>query len=393
MSSTRTFEAAWYTHGYLRELVLIYPSYAIMMGAAGITPMQLSILFIIWSASALVFEVPSGTAADIYSRKWLLVMANLLKASAFVAWIAAPTFWGYALGFIVWGLGSSLTSGTSEALLYDTLKRRGDPESFSRIYGRGSAASSLGVATALFCGGFVAEQGFALPLYLSALAPCAAAAVAAFAFADARTLGDQTRDFAATLGRGIRLARRNRAVAHLIMLFAVFVAIYGSLEEFMGPYLNEKTAIPLGTIGLVYGCAYAARSLGTAFAHRLGTRSARTIAIGFGATAAPLAITQVDSALGAGLAFALYFAACAACEILTQDRLQAAIDDDTRATVTSVAGMGMQIMGIGAYLVIGTVASWLDWHAAVAAVAGLTLLAATVFRVFASNSATAGVQR
>ncbi len=99
MTSTRHIAARWYAFGYLREVVLMYPVYAIMMGANGIAPFELSVLFIVWSGSALIFEVPSGVLADRYSRKRLLVASGLIKGSVFVVWWFVPSFWGYLVRF------------------------------------------------------------------------------------------------------------------------------------------------------------------------------------------------------------------------------------------------------------------------------------------------------
>ncbi len=74
-----THRGALVRYGYLRETVLIFPVYAIMMGTNGISPFELSMLFIVWSGSALVFEVPSGVLADRYSRKTLLVISGAVK--------------------------------------------------------------------------------------------------------------------------------------------------------------------------------------------------------------------------------------------------------------------------------------------------------------------------
>src|SRR4030095_2969548 len=146
MTSTQRIATAWYAYGYLREVVLIYPVYAIMFGQHGISAIQLSTLFVVWAGSALVFEVPSGVLADRYSRKRLLVLSGLIKGSAFIVWWISPDFVGYLMGFVLWGAGSSRVSGTSESFLFDTLAQRSDGGSFARIYGRGMAASSLGIA-------------------------------------------------------------------------------------------------------------------------------------------------------------------------------------------------------------------------------------------------------
>ncbi len=379
VTSTRTFEAAWYAHGYLRELVLIYPTYAIMMGETGISPLELSTLFVIWAGTALVLEVPSGTLADLYSRKWLLVISNLLKASAFVVWLFEPHFAGFAIGFVLWGTGSSLASGTSEALLFDTLTARGDPDAFARIYGRGVAANGLGVATALFLGGYLAESGFLLPLALSAIAPALAAMVVLTTFTEVRVRTARTPSFASTVVSGLRAAASDRWVAFAIGAFAVFVGTYGTLEEYVGPFLVEKETVSLTVIGVIYGTAHLARSLGVAFAHRLGAMNLRSIVAMFGVMAIPLAATQHDDTWLIGAGFSLYFAGSAAAEILLQTALQARIDGATRATVTSVASMGNMLVGMALLLAMGTAAESFGWHFALIGAALFTALAALSF--------------
>jgi MFS family permease len=137
MTAINRIATTWYAYGYLREAVLIYPVYAIMLGEHGIDAMALSTLFIVWAGSALIFELPAGVMADRYSRKWLLVISGAIKGTTFIVWWASPDFTGYLLGFVLWGAGSSLVSGTAEAYVYDSLTAVGAQNSFARVYGRG----------------------------------------------------------------------------------------------------------------------------------------------------------------------------------------------------------------------------------------------------------------
>ncbi len=54
----RKLERAWLSLQLFDELILIYPTYAIMMQGQGISAVELSVLFVIWSASGILFEVP-----------------------------------------------------------------------------------------------------------------------------------------------------------------------------------------------------------------------------------------------------------------------------------------------------------------------------------------------
>jgi MFS family permease len=97
--------------------------YTLLFCGAGLGVWQISSLFVIWSVSSMVFEVPSGAWADATSRRRLLIVGPMLSAVAFTLWVAYPSFWVFALGFALWGLKSALTSGALEALVYEELQR------------------------------------------------------------------------------------------------------------------------------------------------------------------------------------------------------------------------------------------------------------------------------
>ena len=99
----------------LSELVPYYPLYALLFLDTGLSEAQISVLFALWSITAFVAEVPTGALADRWSRRGALVLAGGLQAAAFVIWTAAPGLVAFAVGFVVWGVGGALMSGTSEA--------------------------------------------------------------------------------------------------------------------------------------------------------------------------------------------------------------------------------------------------------------------------------------
>lgn len=170
--------------------MLIYPTYAILMAERGVGPTALALLFVLWSGSAILFEVPSGVIGDLYSRTRVVAAGSAIKGAAFGVWWLWPSLPGFALGFVGWSLGESLRSGTSEALLHDALADRGEAEDFEEVLGRGLAASGIGVVLALAMGGALAESGYGLPLGAEAfgwsaafLAVGAVSLVAALGFA------------------------------------------------------------------------------------------------------------------------------------------------------------------------------------------------------------------
>lgn len=95
----------------------MYAVYALLFADRGLSGAQVSSLFIIWSLTSFLFEVPSGAWADTVDRRLLLVISAGSYAVAFSAWMLVPTYLGFATGFVLWGLSSAIMSGTFEALL------------------------------------------------------------------------------------------------------------------------------------------------------------------------------------------------------------------------------------------------------------------------------------
>ncbi|MCB1683888.1 MAG: hypothetical protein KDI31_05370, partial [Pseudomonadales bacterium] len=94
----------WPAQAFLDDLILIYPVYAIMMQEAGISGVELSGLFIVWSLAALLFEIPSGVIGDRLNRKLYIGFGALVSGSGYLVWLFWPTLPGFALGFVLWSL-------------------------------------------------------------------------------------------------------------------------------------------------------------------------------------------------------------------------------------------------------------------------------------------------
>ena len=318
-----------------------YPLYTLFFAAHGLADDEISALFILWSVVGLLAEVPCGALADRLSRRGALVAGGLLEAVAFSLWIAAPGFPAFAAGFVLWGLGSALESGSLEALLYDGLSAMGAQAQYSRLQSRLDALElfsqlpGAAVATGLFTIG-----GYPLVGWVSVGYCLAASAVAACLPETRAASGADEVDvgYLATLRAGIAEAVTLPAVRLAALALALLMGLDG-LEEYF-PLLAAGWGVPTQAVPFAL----------------LGIPVAGAVGAALGGTATRLPSSRLALLLGAGLvllgaaallgqpagvaAVAAFYGIYRMVLVVADVRLQERISGPARATVTSVAALG-----------------------------------------------------
>lgn len=351
----------------LADTLPIYPLYALFFEDSGLSAGQISALFAIWSATAIVAEVPSGALADRFGRRNALVASGVLQAAGYLVWITLPGFAGFAAGFVLWGLGGALVSGAREALLYDGLVAVGAEGEYARVNGWVSAATlvaefpTAGAATVLFAVG-----GYELAGWVS-VGVCLVAAAAATRLPEAPPVddGDDELGYLATLRAGVGEAAARPAVRAVVLAVA-FVGGFDALEEYF-PLVTEDLGVPVELVPLAMLPISLASALGSAMAGRAGRLRPVPLGLLLGASMVLLGGAGLLSRPAGIVAVAASYGVYHAVLVVTEARLQERIESRARATVTSVAGLGIEIVTFGVY------AAWAFGELAAIAVFGLAI--------------------
>jgi len=142
-----------------------------------------------------------------------------------------------------------------------------------------------------------------------------------------------------------------RAVALLVLL-----ATYGAMEEYV-PLLAADTGVDETTVPLLILLV----SLGMALGGVLGGSAAHWNSAGLAGLIAGGALAMAASALAAHpvgfVGLALGFGAFQMASVTADARLQRAISGSARATVTSMAGLGQEVIQIGIFAGYGIAAT------------------------------------
>jgi MFS family permease len=338
----------------LSELVPYYPLYALLFLDTGLSGARISLLFCVWSVTAVLTEVPAGALADRWSRRGALVLGGALQAAAFLLWTAVPSVGAFAVGFVVWGVAGALWSGAAEALVYDGLAEAGAEDSFARVNGAMTAAELLvQVPTAVAASLLYAVGGYALVGWVS-VGCCLAAAALATRFPEAPR-GDDGEDLLATLRAGVAQAVRTPGL-RLVVLAVALVGGLDAVEEYF-PVMADAWGV--GTAAVPY--AVLAVSLAGALGAWLGGRADRlpstALLTALCAGGALLLVAGAWARPAALVAVAVFYALYLAVLVVAETRLQDRIEGSRRATITSVAGVGIEVAALavfGAYAAAGT---------------------------------------
>ncbi|MCL7427929.1 MFS transporter [Streptomyces sp. YS415] len=382
--SLRRLTRTLYGYAFLDDLVLLYPLYALLFADSGLSLWQISSLFALWSITGVVLEVPSGAWADAVSRRALLWLGPLLSAAGFALWVLIPSYGAFAAGFVLWGISGALGSGAMEALVYDELDRHGAADRYARVMGRARAAGLLGVMAAMAAAGPVFALGGYRAVGAASVAVCLLAALTATRFPEDRNRKGDDEGWAATLRTGLATARTDRSLRGALLLVPAVACVWSALDEY-SPLLVRETGVPDGFVPyalLLIWAAVTAVSLLAGPAERLGTTGFTWLIAASAVALALGALTRTP----AGLALiAVAFAGFQLATVLADVRLQHRIEEGGRATLTSVAGLGTELLTVlvyGAYAVAGDHAS----HGAVFALFALPYLVGAVIRGAAAKA-------
>jgi MFS family permease len=340
----------------LSELVPYYPLYALLFLDTGLSEAQISVLFALWSITAFLAEVPTGALADHWSRRGSLVLAGFLQAAAFVVWTATPGFLAFAIGFVVWGVGGALMSGTSEALVYDGLAASGSEGTYVRVHGWMTSAELLvQVPTAFLASALYALGGYALVGWVS-VGICLAAGLLALRFPEAaRTADDEAGEV--SLRAGVTAALRRPGVL-LVVLAVALVGGLDAVEEYF-PVLAADRGVPVTAVPVAILVIALAGAAGAALAGRVGRLPDRVLPVLLALAGGLLAAAALLPAGAAIAAAAVFYALYLAVLVVAEARLQDRISGPYRATLTSVAGVGIEtaaLLVFGAWAVGGALA-------------------------------------
>ena len=325
-----------------------------LLAARGFPLWQIGLAEGIFHIVSLLFEVPSGMAADLLGRKRTLLLGSVFVVSCNLLMAFAPDIWFVCLTMCLNALANTMFSGTDAALAYDSLKQCGREGSYLQFSANRSQlmlfAGAVGSLASLlhrrlrFTGFYLLSAGLEAVSGLATLfltEPVVTEAQADRHTQSLRTLPARfvqlVRDSVSAL-RSIPLAVRIIAADAIICLPSYLTKMFLQQRLVELGWSTAWLFIPLLCSGL-------AAVLGTELGRRMHPRSLRRFyllcAPVCGAGALLAGISPAAGAIGGA---ALVQCILSAWLLHAEQRLNDAIPSDQRATLISVDSMAYSLL-------------------------------------------------
>ncbi|MBI5711828.1 MAG: MFS transporter, partial [Chloroflexi bacterium] len=146
----------------LASLIAFTVTMIYQVTVVGLNPLQLVLIGTTLEVTALLFEIPTGVVADVYSRR-LSVIIGMFVMGVGMAMQALPTFTLLVLAQVVNGIGWTFTSGATDAWLVDEIGDQYAGAVFLRASQVRNVCAMAGIALSVL----LANISLALPIVIS----------------------------------------------------------------------------------------------------------------------------------------------------------------------------------------------------------------------------------
>ncbi|MBN1875476.1 MAG: MFS transporter [Anaerolineae bacterium] len=373
-----------FTAGILFASLFGIPYYETV--TARLDPLQLTGVGVAMELSRLLFEIPTGVVADMYSRRLSIVIGFALIGLSLILESLFPFFIPILLAQVLWGLGYTFTSGATQAWLSDEIGEERANRAFLTANRYDLYGNVVGILAAIGLAGLTSVSTLIL---VSGITWIIFAVVLCFlmpeqGFKPVRPENRNTlRHMVTTFRKGIHTVRLRPSLL-AILAVGLFYGMTSGFDRLWIWYLVERFDLPalFGNSDLtLFGILeFAGILLSITLTHQIEKRFAYLPPqrVGHLMLVITAAIAISIAAFGwtpfLGLALGLYLIIYSLRELtdpLIMAWMNQRLDSDVRATILSMTGQTEAIGQVSGGLMIGLLAKTVSVPLALSLCGGL----------------------
>lgn len=338
-----------YTSSILGSLSLT-GAWVAILAARGYSLVEIGIAETVFHIVSLLFEIPSGVLADVFGKKKMLMVSTFMAMVSDVVMILSCNLWMVCLSIGFRALSYNFSSGSGDALAYDSLKLAGQESRFERYESNQMVIWRCCDGLSTLCAGFALTIGHRLAYGVSLIT----GTIQLVVLSSLREVCAATADSAQPLGarllscfrESLGFLRQAKPAMGLMFCNSLVGAVDTLLVFFLQAKLPER-GIPAGLLGLALLFIQMGGILGSRLILKLRKVSYHWL---FAGTAALVAVGVLaeHSPLYGVMALGGFLSAVGddALQVRTNAILQELFPSEQRATLTSVESFTFSVIMI-----------------------------------------------
>lgn len=383
-----------YIFTFLRNLDMSSSVWVLYLAFKGMNLWQVGLLEGIYHITSMIFEIPSGAAADLLGRRRTVVCGRLCIAVSCMLMLFSKSFRGFGFAFVIQALGNNLNSGSEEALVYDSMKLCGQESKYLKVNGRINLLIEISQAIATVAGGILAEKsyfwcyGASVIVALLAVLPAVLMKEPVIRQKKGQELkekkykGGLIGQHFVTCGR---ILAKNREIRLILFYFEMIFAFHTVLFFYSQQYFSDlgMNKVEISIIMLFGGIASCAGALASEKVFgRIGETAQYAAALVIAVSLAGFSLHQL------GISVLMFTAACFANSLLYPIQsisLNRLIPSEQRATLISAGSMLFSVIMVLVFPIAGVAADKIGLSATFLLLGVLLLAGTEIFRRRAGN--------
>ena len=254
-----------YGFAFFNKFLLLTPVYAIFMQENGLSDLQLSTMFIISSVATILGQMPITFITNRVGQRWSMIVGQFLKIIAILLWLIYPTYIGFVIGMVLWGVQAGFRSVAFEGLVYDSVSASGHKSEYSKILGRKSTYESIGTAMSAF-GSLLMFLGYTWVTWASVFAILLSILCLIIVPYRPAQRKIQKHQFKKMFRTGVKVCFKTPCLIS-IMILTLLVGNVPFLDDFLSP-IALQIGIPTEYVGALSFFLLACATLGQRYAYK-----------------------------------------------------------------------------------------------------------------------------
>lgn len=155
-----------------------FATYASFLLDRGLNLFEVNLVNVAFYVMLALCEIPTGVFADVFGRKWSVVVSLVLLMCSMLVYALSGSIWGFLGAEVLAAIAMTFYSGAFDAWLVDSIRHYGSALSLQKVFSRTIFVKHVSILVSALLGAMLADISFSLAWFLGAFFFAAGAIVA-----------------------------------------------------------------------------------------------------------------------------------------------------------------------------------------------------------------------